>query len=263
MKYQNDPDDGVFTLIKKNWRNVGYLKEFELYFKLRPIDKEVISNSITILIDGGDFKTPNDKFDWNQFISKFNRETNFYQLCWPNMISDPLSDNKKKDGKKITQLKFIAKTCGKLLGMILYSEKFFPNFQINLVGLNFGCFIIKSCLKEMKILKSLENKKIFIKNILFINAAINFKNEVNWSDVFRNLIVDKIINCFSKEDNVHTLINQHAKPIESIGINGLNTDNFQKQYLKYQHNLTEFNFGKEFYDLSIPAQVSFASYNDL
>ena len=110
--------------------------------ELKPIDKDVLSNSITILIDGADFNTNQDRFDWDQFISKFNGETNFYELKWPNKV---IEINKKTEKKERT-LKFIAKTCGKLLGYILYSEKFFGNFQINLVGLNYGCFIIKNCL---------------------------------------------------------------------------------------------------------------------
>ena len=261
LTYKNDLDDGVFTLIKKNFWNNGYLNEYELYFKLKPIDKEVLSNSVTILIDGGDFLTINDKFDWNQFIEKFNGETNFYELCWPNKISDAL--NKTNVNKKERELKFKAKTCGKLLGYILFSEKFFDNYQINLVGLNYGCFIVKNCLKELKNLKSIENKKIFIKNVVFINGSINIRNEINWTEIFQNLIVDKIINCFSKKDNVNELLKKNGLSKDTIGTKGLGINNIGKNYLKYDHNLTDFEFGKEFYDLSIPSKVSFASYNDL
>ena len=257
--YQNDLDDGVFTLIKKNWNNCGYIKDFQLYFKLKPIDKEVLSNSITILIDGADFNTNEDKFNWNDFISKFNGETNFYEMNWPNIVSDL----KRKTNKNIRTLKFIAKTCGKLLGYILYSEKFFGNFQINLVGLNFGCYIIKSCLKVLQNLNSQDNKKIFIKNVIFINGAINIRNKMNWSNIFENLIVDKIINCYSREDNINELLKKYGLEIQSIGTQGLSINDVGKNYLKYEHDLTDFEFGKFNYNLSIPASVSFASYNDL
>ena len=258
-RYQNDLDDGVFTLIKKNWNNCGYIKDFQLYFKLKPIDKEVLSNSITILIDGADFNTNEDKFNWNDFISKFNGETNFYEMNWPNIVSDL----KRKTNKNIRTLKFIAKTCGKLLGYILYSEKFFGNFQINLVGLNFGCYIIKSCLKVLQNLNSQDNKKIFIKNVIFINGAINIRNKMNWSNIFENLIVDKIINCYSREDNINELLKKYGLEIQSIGTQGLSINDVGKNYLKYEHDLTDFEFGKFNYNLSIPASVSFASYNDL
>ena len=264
-RYQNDLDDGVFTLIKKNWNNCGYIKDFQLYFKLKPIDKEVLSNSITILIDGADFNTNEDKFNWNDFISKFNGETNFYEMNWPNIVSDL----KRKTNKNIRTLKFIAKTCGKLLGYILYSEKFFGNFQINLVGLNFGCYIIKSCLKVLQNLNSQDNvnsqdnKKKFIKNVIFINGAINIRNKMNWSNIFENLIVDKIINCYSREDNINELLKKYGLEIQSIGTQGLSINDVGKNYLKYEHDLTDFEFGKFNYNLSIPASVSFASYNDL
>ena len=258
-KYNNDLDDGVITLIKKNWNNCGYIKDFELYFKLISIDQDVLSNSITILIDGADFYTHEDRFDWNQFISKFNGETNFYELNWPNKIIDL----KTKTQKKERTLKFIAKTCGKLLGHILYSEKFFPNFQINLVGLNYGCFIIKNCLKLLEKLNSLDTKKIFIKNVIFINGAINIRNKNNWGNIFENLIVDKIINCYSKNDIINKSLENCGLNIQTIGTQGLGINDVGKNYLKYEHDLTDFNFGIIGYDLSIPANISFASYNDL
>ena len=258
--YQNDVNDGVLTLIKKNFFNKGYSKEYELYFKLQSIDKEVLSNSITILIDGADFLTYNDKFDWNQFISKFNGETNFYQLCWPNKVSDI---NQKNAEKRVRKLRFIAKTCGKLLAHIIFSEKFFGNFQINLVGLNYGCLLLKNCLKELRNLKTIENKRIFIKNIIFLNATINIKNEINWIEIFENLIVDKIINCYSRRDNVVEFLKKFGLNFNIIGTQGLSINNFGKNYVKYEHDLSDFEFGKEYYDLSSPSQVSFASYNDL
>ena len=259
-KYNNDLDDGVITLIKKNWNNCGYIKDFELYFKLKSIDEDVLSNSITILIDGADFDTNEDKFNWNQFISKFNGETNFYELNWPNKIVDL----KTKTQKKERTLKFIAKTCGKLLGYILYSEKFFPNFQINLVGLNYGCFIIKNCLKLLeKLNNSLDSKKIFIKNVVFINGAINIKNKMNWGNIFENLIVDKIINCYSNKDIINETLKNCGLILKTIGTQGLSINDVGKNYLKYEHDLTDFNFGIFGYDLSIPAKIGFASYNDL
>ena len=115
----------------------------------------------------------------------------------------------------------------------------------------------------MKNLKSIENKKIFIKNVVFINGSINIRNEINWTEIFENLIVDKIINCFSKKDNINELLKKNGLSKDTIGTKGLGINNIGKNYLKYDHNLTDFEFGKEFYDLSIPSKVSFASYNDL
>ena len=259
-KYQGDLDDGVITLIQKHLNNKGYVQDFQLYFKLRPIDKEIVSNSITILIDGADFKLKTNNFDWNQFISKFNGETNFYELCWPNKIHEL----NKKSNKSLRNIKFIAKTCGKLLGYILYSEKFFKNFQINLVGLNYGSFIVKNCLKELQKLNCIiENKKIFIKNVIFINGAISIKKKLNWTQIFENLIVDKVINCYSKEDNINELLKTYNLSIQQIGTEGLGINNVGNIYLQYEHDLTDFHFGKFNYDLSIPANISFANYNDL
>ena len=175
----------------------------------------------------------------------------------------PLRKPEESIIKKVRQLKFIAKTCGKLLAHIIFSEKFFGNFQINLVGLNYGCLLLKNCLKELRNLKTIENKRIFIKNIIFLNATINIKNEINWIEIFENLIVDKIINCYSRRDNVVEFLKKFGLNFNIIGTQGLSINNFGKNYVKYEHDLSDFEFGKEYYDLSSPSQVSFASYNDL
>ena len=255
IKYKNEYD-GVKTLIFKNLFNRGYIKDFELYFQLKPIDQDVLSNSITILIDGADFSTNEGKFDWSQFISKFNGETNFYELNWPNKIVEL----KKNPLKKERTLRNIAKTCGKLLGYILNSDKFFPNFQINLVGLNYGCFIIKNCLKK---LNSIDNKKTFIKNVIFINGSINIKKKTNWGNIFENVVVDKIINCYSNKDIINESLKKYGLNHQTIGTQGLGISDIGKNYIKYEHDLTDFNFGVIGYDLSVPATISFASYNDL
>ena len=76
-------------------------------------------------------------------------------------------------------------------------------------------------------------------------------------------IVDKIINCYSREDNINELLKKYGLEIQSIGTQGLSINDVGKNYLKYEHDLTDFEFGKFNYNLSIPASVSFASYNDL
>ena len=86
---------------------------------------------------------------------------------------------------------------------------------------------------------------------------------MNWSNIFENLIVDKIINCYSREDNINELLKKYGLEIQSIGTQGLSINDVGKNYLKYEHDLTDFEFGKFNYNLSIPASVSFASYNDL
>jgi hypothetical protein len=75
--------------------------------------------------------------------------------------------------------------------------------------------------------------------------------------------VDKIINCYSRKDNVVEFLKGFGLNFNIIGTQGLSINNFGKNYLKYEHDLSDFEFGKEFYDLAHPSQVSFASYNDL
>lgn len=69
----------------------------------------------------------------------------------------------------------------------------------NLVGFSLGTHVIKYCLKELGY--SEEGKNI-INNVIFLGGATTFKNRSNWFNILNKTIKGRIINCFSKKDEI-------------------------------------------------------------
>ena len=99
--------------------------------------------------------------------------------------------------------------------------------------------------------------------MIFINGSINIQKKTNWGNIFENVIVDKIINCYSNKDIINESLKKYGLNHQTIGTQGLGISDIGKNYIKNEHDLTDFNFGVIGYDLSVPATISFASYNDL
>ena len=135
---------------------------------------------------------------WNDFIEYFKNETNIYFYNWAEASENQILKNgdKKKIVKKTEDYisaRKKAKLSGKLLAYILYSFKFFKEFQINLVGFGLGNNVIKQCLKELLGLNNV-NKFIKIKNVILISAVNHMKKINLWKIFMENLIIDKFIN---------------------------------------------------------------------
>ena len=83
------------------------------------------------------------------------------------------------------------------------------------------------------------------------------ENQFTMLKICNNLVVDKIINCYSEEDIINKLLKDYWVPVrKQFTINELDTNN------TYNINLTDYNFGKR-YNLSIIPKIIFASYNDI
>ena len=162
-------------------------------------------------------------------------------MNWINEIKDLNNENASH---KFSNLKAQAKIGGKILAYIIFSEKFFKNFEINLVGLNCGCILVKKCLNELYKLNINSDKKIYIKNVIFIDATINIINKSKWIGIFEYLIIDKLIHCYSEEDNVNDILKKDKAFKSIIGISKLNMNYDEGNYdLIYNHNLSPFDFG--------------------
>ena len=85
---------------------------------------------------------------------------------------------------------------GKSLGLILADKNIFPNMKINLVGFSLGTSVILNCLKELY-----ENNCFdIINNVVFLGGAAVISND--YKKIFDKVVHRKIINCYSKEDNI-------------------------------------------------------------
>ena len=180
------------------------------FIRLSPFQKYKTSNLITILISG--FGSENDvhSISWKKYIENDPINSTYYFFHWPGdsftkifIKCIPLSIGEivfdQKLSKAFGDSKVKGEYSGKLLAMVLQSRKFFGDKKINLVGFSLGSHVIKHCLKELA--KSEDGKNI-INNVIFLGGATTFKNKLNWYNVFNKLVKGRIINCFSKHDEI-------------------------------------------------------------
>ena len=232
----------------KNSFYVGIYEDFKLLIKkiketellgnlsdlnkiaLIPLTKNRNSNEITILISG--FLSQNEDINtWKKFFNCDRNNTNYYLFRWPSCDTMTLifktymfwlnsADIFLKSRKK-------AKYAGKILALFLACNEEFNNCQINLVGFSLGCQVIKYCLKQ---LEYIEGHRDMINNVLFMGGATVIKENKRsiWKNIFTKNVRGRIINCYSKYDNV-------LKYLFKICV-GKNPIGLQKIDLKFENN---------------------------
>ena len=252
-KCKNAIDAGSGMLIAIG-NKVVYEKEKFKNIKLIAVDENVYSNAITIIIDM--FSNLDKRNEWNNFINYFDRETMFYFYQWSNVSKNDLLQNgnstnmrKKTPKGNIIKSKDISKACGIPLSDILISNKFFNNYQINLVVFGLGANVVKHCLKALSKLNG-KNNNVKFKNVILIGAATHINKVDKWIEHIERTVVDRFINCYSNEDEIlknFYIINSsssnklHKDP---IGINSLEIKND-----KVSHIIRNFDFTEKNYDL--------------
>ena len=221
--------------------------------ELIPYSKNYYSSEITILISGFGAESDNHSQLWKNLISS-NRRAMFYFYQWPgdsfmkiiikslpNKI--PLINGIQIFDSSIPNVflsaKKRAKICGKILGLILSSKKFFENCQINLIGFSLGTHVIKYCIKELYDLK-IENN--IINNVMFIAGATHIE-QMKWNNIFNEVVNGRIINCYSKNDFVLKYLFQPCVEKKPIGWdkliiddeNNIKIENYDMTDLKLGH----------------------------
>ena len=180
------------------------------FIRLSPFQKYISSNTVTILISG--FGSQNDihSMEWRKFIESAPMNTNYYFYHWPGdsltkiiIKSLPIGIKGIQFDSDLPQVfiesKKKAVICGKLLAIILRSNLFFGNRQINLVAFSLGNHVLKHCLKE---LSNYNDCKCIINNITLIAGATTLKNKLNWYNRFKKVVGGRIMNCYSNGDYV-------------------------------------------------------------
>ena len=196
------------------------LKDF---FKLIPLEKERNSQTITILISG--YLSQMDGFDsWKLFYNFDKDNSNYYLFKWPSSNAISLAIRAYIDIFN-SAASFIscykkAEYAGRVLALFLLSNEEFHDCQINLVGFSLGCQVIKNCLNE---LNEFKKNKFMINNVLLMGGAtvIEESEKNKWRDIFKDNIAGRIINCYSKCDNVLSYLFKSCILNTPIGIQKL------------------------------------------
>ena len=247
------------NFIKSYWKKgqkwLGYEPTDELYKYITYLSLKQLrfinSNTITILIDGFRSQNKNELNQWDKLLGVLSEDTIIYFYKWPsgnagfNMLNH-FSNSKER-----------AKYCGRLLALILMSNQFFNGFQINLIGFSLGNHVITNCLRELY-----EKESNFkLKNVILIAAATQMDDKDKWKKIIEKIVVDKFINCYSKNDEILGQLYITATGNNNpVGLSELIIKNDQKMDLV--HNYL-FSYGHIEYDYEVVAKKIFNLYKDI
>ena len=266
------PQEGFFTIIKKNldhkFNPEMDLNDFKKNLKLIPVEPNVYSNTVTIIIDGFSIEDHVLLDEWKEFLNYFPKETMFYFFKCAldsknNLLRDGSYKRLKRAKNEFKEIQKKTKLLGSLLACILYSKGFFRGFHVNLVGYSFGNMIIKQCLKDLYEINN-QNNFVKIKSVILIGATINFHEKKLWKTIIESLILDRLINCFSQADEVLKFLfsinmgksialgNDFATILDDNGENIISNFNFT------QNQFNQFNYKK-----GVIAESIFPKYKNI
>ena len=280
-------NEGFFTKVK-NQLHLGEGRDFstfEKYIKLIPCDEFVFTNTITIIIDGFTTEESNPMEKWKDFISYFNKESMFYFYKWPsdsvdNILARGILNALRFGSKNFSSACVRAKICGKILAYIIYSNDILKNYQINLVGFSLGNHVIKYCLKEINRLNELQKlnqnqyyiqqmnnndptfNEVYLKNVILIAAATTIKHKESMIKYARDIISNKLINCYSKVDKILEHLYYRCMFNEAVGRNELNLFIDNKNLVE-NYDFTPYNYGHLNYNMGVVAKVFSGNYKEI
>ena len=229
---------------------------YENSIRLNPFQKYVSSNTVTVLISG--FGSENDihSIEWKKYIEAAPRNTNYYFYQWPGdslakiiLKSLPIGKLDSDLPQVFLESKKKAVISGKMLALIIKSNKFFGNRQINLVAFSLGNHVLKNCIKE---LSNYNDCKCIINDVTLIAGATTLKNKINWYNRFKKVVGGRIVNCYSEKDYVLKLLYSNCTGNYPIGshevfINdGLDGNNIVENFDFTDLNLGHLDYRKKF-----------------
>ena len=208
-------------IAKNNYRKIKKIIGKDDYInriRLINMSSNINTNIITILIDGFRSEDKVESIQWEGFLDYFQNQTFFYSYKWPSY--GDLGWNFFEAQKR-------AEICGDILANIIVTKQF-KDYQINLVGFSLGNHVINHCLQTLyEIYQTSEGAKFAnLKNIILIAGATEIENSDKWRNCIKKLIGERIINIYSKNDNVISLSNFFKILKRPIGMRPLKiTDN--------------------------------------
>ena len=119
---------------------------------------------------------------------------------------------------------------GDILAYIIASKLFFKYQTITLVGFSLGTHVAKHCIKKLYELHYKEHIPCndIIKNVVLIAGATSILGrEEKFKNIFSKMINGKLINCFSKEDQVLNILYTGCMKKKPIGNSELKLDGYE------------------------------------
>ena len=243
-KGNNIIDLNILDLFLKKFKIREKEKEDSIKDKLEiiPYKKGLFSRRPILILISGYFSANTSKYEeWIKFINVYEKRFNnpiIYYYIWP-------ASNFSLEKMAILAYDFKnarkrAKNCGKLLALMILSNKIFSGFKINLAAFSLGSHVLKHCIKEL----SNNGKLNIINNIIFFGGATSFKNNFKWEQRL-NSFKGIIINCYSFTDiallNYNALTKKYNIGTQELEIGNINIHNYQTKcfHLEYREKLDE------------------------
>ena len=256
-KFKLEPFELPNTLIGTIFKRIVNVFTSNIYYyanfiRLCPFQKYISSNVVTIFISG--FGSENDIhcIEWKKYIENDLKNSTYYFYHWPGdsftkiiLKSLPIGLHGIRFDSDLPKVfiesKNKAKISGKLLSIILRSRLFFGYRQINLVAFSLGTHVLKNCLKE---LSNNDEGKIIINDVTFMAGATTFKDRLNWYKIFKNVVGGRIVNCYSKSDNILKYLYSNCTGNEPIGnkMVDINDGKYGKNIVE-NYDFTDLNLG--------------------
>ena len=233
-KFAVEPFNLPTTLIGTFFKRIINVFTSNIYYyanfiRLSPFQRYMTSNNVTIFVSG--FGSQNDVhcIEWKKYIENDKKDTTYYFYHWPGdsftriiIKSLPICYKGLKMDSDLPKVfmdsKDKAKCSGKILSLILLTRLFFGVRQINLVAFSLGNHVVKNCLKE---LSHRDDGKMIINDVIFMAGATTFKDRFNWYNIFKKVVSGRIINCYSKADNILKYLYANCTGNDPIGIKNI------------------------------------------
>jgi hypothetical protein len=244
-------------IAKNNYRKIKKIIGKDDYInriRLINMSSNINTNIITILIDGFRSEDKVESIQWEGFLDYFQNQTFFYSYKWPSY--GDLGWNFFEAQKR-------AEICGDILANIIVTKQF-KDYQINLVGFSLGNHVINHCLQTLyEIYQTSEGAKFAnLKNIILIAGATEIENSDKWRNCIKKLIGERIINIYSKNDNVISLSNFLKILKRPIGMRPLKITDNENPNKKLVENY-EFKYGHLDCDYTELLSKIFNKYRDI
>ena len=223
---------------------------------LAPLNPRVTSTHCYIFISGFLSETSDHYEEWENMALNLTSNCTCYFYNWPgdclsNAVGETIFNlgvsvlrdfsKKKKNSNNVNSINsknyginkydmfdpgksFIdssnkAALSGKILALILASKLFLKYQTVTLIGFSLGTHVSKNCIKEMYNLHYKEHIPCndIIKDVVLIAGATCMKNEEKYKNIFSKMINGKLINCYSKEDQVLNILYTSCMNKKPIG----------------------------------------------
>ena len=133
-------------------------------------------------------------------------------------------------GKSFIDSSNKAALSGKILAYILASKLFLKYQTVTLIGFSLGTHVTKHCIKQMYKFHYKEHIPCndIIKDVVLIAGATCMKNkEAKFKNIFSKMINGKLINCYSKEDQVLNILYTGCMSKKPVGNSELELDGYE------------------------------------